>query len=564
MTTPFRRFPIPTVDATNFLAAAQAAQAGAEAARDQATAVSVLTDAVAGRAAAVASSADVQRVNVKTPGGATISYVRDDAGTALVRNDGVRFSPDGVPTPDHWAENTLPGITDMTAAAVACQAWSNRVYLLASRYALASDALVFDEDAPVLIGAGVGQSVIVDTSTTGDLVSFTDNDGGAIYNAQIGRFTVQGNTARAGGWHITGGKRFINSWIGQIELLDWFNGLRLYASAKTFVTDIICEIRNRPTKAGKGIEIFADAANPGRPSDLHIHNVQVVAPDTGASWYTNAINIAGCDGVYMSKVHTINGDNGLRVAPSTTGDADVLASLFVTDCYFDRSYGDNVIFLGDTNLAKKYRKIQFKGGQIRESRGANGGLVIATDTVVEELILSDLHIDGCYRSGVRCAETADLANVTITGCQFSANNSQAVSSHADLYVSATGATIVGNSFVGGSDTAIRSIGTNAVIASNNLTASTAAAKIVAPSDAVIRGNAGYVTKTHGSVAFSASASQTVSHGLSATPTAGQISLTAISASGTGGHVSNITSTTFDIVFASPVTATVHWRADIEG
>jgi len=68
-------------------------------------------------AAAATIPTAVLRIQVATPQGRTISYVRDASGTALTTNGAtVNWSPDGVAAPDHWAENTTPGTTLMTTA----------------------------------------------------------------------------------------------------------------------------------------------------------------------------------------------------------------------------------------------------------------------------------------------------------------------------------------------------------------------------------------------------------------------------------------------------------------
>lgn len=71
------------------------------------------------RAAAVASiiHPSVGRIFVLSPDNTKVEYVRDPSGTALTTNDGaVGWSPADIVTPDHWAENTTPGTTSMSAA----------------------------------------------------------------------------------------------------------------------------------------------------------------------------------------------------------------------------------------------------------------------------------------------------------------------------------------------------------------------------------------------------------------------------------------------------------------
>ena len=67
-------------------------------------------------------AADISGVVLRTGyihNGRAYIFIRDAAGTALTSNDGATWSPDGRTYPDHFAENTIPGTTNMAAAAQA-------------------------------------------------------------------------------------------------------------------------------------------------------------------------------------------------------------------------------------------------------------------------------------------------------------------------------------------------------------------------------------------------------------------------------------------------------------
>ncbi len=72
----------------------------------------------ASRAIAEAATipAPAVKISVMAPSGPVLDYFRDAAGTALTTADGQNWSPAGDAYPDHWAENTTPGATDMGAA----------------------------------------------------------------------------------------------------------------------------------------------------------------------------------------------------------------------------------------------------------------------------------------------------------------------------------------------------------------------------------------------------------------------------------------------------------------
>lgn len=79
----------------------------------------------ASRAVAEASSplSVVLRLGILTPEGLSLWYVYDAAGTALTTADGRTWSPDGVIRPEHFAENTEQGVTDMGGAINAAVAY---------------------------------------------------------------------------------------------------------------------------------------------------------------------------------------------------------------------------------------------------------------------------------------------------------------------------------------------------------------------------------------------------------------------------------------------------------
>lgn len=84
-------------------------------------------------------------------GGIGVRYI--GSGTAIADMPG--YVPDGVATPDHFAENTSPGFTDMTAAIQSAVDAFPVVELRASRYRI-SDTIIFSGRVPHFYGQGRG------------------------------------------------------------------------------------------------------------------------------------------------------------------------------------------------------------------------------------------------------------------------------------------------------------------------------------------------------------------------------------------------------------------------
>lgn len=84
----------------------------------------------ANRTDAIAEDIDetIDSITVLSPSGRLLDYRRDASGTALTTADGGNWSPAGVGTPDHWAENTTPGTTDMTTAITAAAAFGDVLF----------------------------------------------------------------------------------------------------------------------------------------------------------------------------------------------------------------------------------------------------------------------------------------------------------------------------------------------------------------------------------------------------------------------------------------------------
>lgn len=146
----FNSFPIPTT-LLNATAIANAEANALAAAASQAAAASSAIQADDAATAAAASAAGIPAAGligivinsraeallahippgtgsiIVTEGDVVLFYQYDATGTALETADGATWSPLGVPTPLHWAENTTPGTTDMADALQSALAFAGEV-----------------------------------------------------------------------------------------------------------------------------------------------------------------------------------------------------------------------------------------------------------------------------------------------------------------------------------------------------------------------------------------------------------------------------------------------------
>lgn len=406
----------------------------------------------------------------------TVSYKAVSGSTDIPDLSGLTWASDA-PFPDHFKENS----GDMTAAFDACGA-VGKMRLRAATY-LVSGTANFNADKILIEGAGIGQTIIQCENATANVFELTDVN--SIYGAKIGGFDIvyTGAGNKTAGYAIYSDKRLIESEVSNIRMVDMFEGVRLYASGRVFVDNIMFITQDRDTSvspAARGLVIDADSANAGRPTDLHITDFQIMDTSGGAvAAGTFGIHIRGADGVYINGGHIHGMTYGLRVEPADADNRRTLASISVDQVYFDTAYEGHVFLVGDANDA--YRKLDFTACQFRDARGVNGSFVVASTDPIVGVKIVGCTFDDNDASAIRCVDTADAVSWTISNNLFRGNNTDNLANHGDIYLGGEGHTISGNTHTGGgaNGVGIQVLSADCLVTSNNLAKSTAGTPLAA-------------------------------------------------------------------------------------
>lgn len=126
----------------------------------------------------------ITSIEVATPSGWVLSFKRDESGTALTTADGGNWSPAGDVFPDHWAENSVPGTTNMRDAIEAAADFTKYLTFLPDAY-LSS-----------------GAAIVVPTGSVWSSVGYTTGYGGSMVTS--GCRIIEDRTASGNVFEITG------------------------------------------------------------------------------------------------------------------------------------------------------------------------------------------------------------------------------------------------------------------------------------------------------------------------------------------------------------------------
>jgi len=252
--------------------------------------------------------------------------------------------------------------------------------------------------------------------------------------------------------------------------------------------------------------------------------------------------------------------SGISIAMLPTSTSAV-TSVGISNCYLDTS--NNGALYIDNSAGGLIQRIRIENCWLSSAINSAGIRVISGSSVGG--LISDGNEFYLNNNGIEIDNGAVVAGLMVDSCVFSQNTT------ADITIgTGTSQFYVNNCFTGawGNLTAspvglyINSGCSNFTVIGNSLHNFT---DLSGSSFSVVANNLGVASHTTGSVTLSSGTSITVTHGAYKTPTAGQISVNALSAIGTTGNfwISNITATTFNINISGTGSIVFGWSVNVE-
>jgi hypothetical protein len=420
---------------------------------------------------------------------------------------------------------------------------------------LISNTLTITSSNICLSGESISSSVLYAPSSNFDLVHFNGTSL-SLYAVGIKNLRIYTPTDATGGFHVRLTK-CINSMFTNLYLVGWYNGIAVDGGGKIYIDNVILSQENRTAGTSNYAIDFLDTN--GINADVHLSNIQVV-PDLTKS-ATHTVSVRSSDGIYFSNLHM---HGGFLLQPNNVGNGQTLASIFFSNCYFDRSNDANFAFVGSAN---SYRNFMFDNCYFRD---AVNGVVFNASTLVSRIQFSNCSFSQQDNSGVDC-KNSNVSELIFNSCIYSDNNTVNNNAYGDMLLQGVNVIVNACTFKGGGALGygvyFKAGLSKSAIAACTLTESTTTKKFVNSGTVNKTGVLSGVTlKNRGSAALSSgSTSVTVTHGLSVTPSLEQILIMARSLkSGSGDlYPTNITATTFDIVSQSApsVSVSITWWVD---
>lgn len=370
--------------------------------------------------------------------------------------------PHGAVTPNHFAENSTPGATDMTAAINAALSYADTVFLRAEEY-LVSGTVTMHGRGKKLIGQGSSVSLLVTETDGHDIIAQTSAES-QVYGQAIGGMTIRyGSGAanfgtRTGGAHVYSNTYPRNCTYSDLELQNVFDGFNFNGAQFSTFDNIRFNqfgMATGGTSKGRAMFRFANdlsGSDPGYCTDVHISNVngsgyKGASQNSGIQFVVYANRL---DGLYITNSHFIYSDYQIYLdgAPNNGGYVGRMASLMVSNTYFDTCANSHVVFTGALN--SDYRSMMFGNCQFRNALGATGAIYL--NAAVAMVSLEGCIVRDAVYSGILSgpgAATGLASNLNVSGCVFSGNNTANSSAHGDVIWRGNGGAVSGNSHIGG-------------------------------------------------------------------------------------------------------------------
>jgi hypothetical protein len=244
-------------------------------------------------------------------------------------------------------------------------------------------------------------------------------------------------------------------------------------AAKLFIDRVSYDMVGRTGgTAGQCAFYFAD----GHGSDIHMTRVNGSGGITGSdrNGLLNHFIINSMDGLYINNSHFVYSEIAMQITPDAT---QTVASIKVAgDVYFDTARTRHISIEGIAgSLVKSF---SFMGTTFREG----GENCIFIGSAVTQLTFVGCNFRTFTASAIRDTETTVTSALSITGCLFDGNNTSNTSGEGDIVTRCTGSVINSNTFRGGGASGncvkiLGTLGTDNIVTSNNMSASTCTTKI---------------------------------------------------------------------------------------
>ncbi len=422
------------------------------------------------------------------------------------------------------------GVSDSTAAFDAALA-AGSIVVTPGTYLVSSLASISGRS---IVGAGYETCILLKTGGTGNLL--TVGAGGYV--------TVSGIQIQAVAPQTAGS--FVNLNGGPFSMSNF--GM-FGAFVGVTVADAIGDWSLRDgiisgLVATTGVGVLVGTGTGTAPVAGVISDV-VMSSLTGAKCAAH-ICLKNCGDLIISGCNLILGNRGLQIIP---GNGQNVSSVKCSDTFFDQAgvYGLEIAPTGTGAVARS----TFNDCWAAQAGTANVSMVASGTNSIDGISLINLDNFGGPNGIVISGLT--VTNTSILGGQHAgATPGSAISLADNQTFSIIGARIGASGGFGGNITGITISGAAAygIVHSNNLNDSVTPITNTAPAAVSIRNNLGYVTENRGTGSIaSGSTAATITHGLSVTPAAANISVTFTENPSTDpGNiwVDTITSTQFNV------------------
>lgn len=406
-------------------------------------------------------------------------------------------------------------------------------------------AITITSDGQSIFGINSGATVITTDHATADIFTITGQF------CELYGLSMTASVVRTGGAFINA--NFCNySHFHDFTMTAFWRGIVIQgASNLTGIHIDNARIMLGVSGTSEGILILSGV-------DLILQNLWIVGAP-GQNLMTG-VHVSNCGDLTLDHVSTVFAGNGLTIDP---GSGEATQVIFVSDCFFDSGSGAGIIIQPSN------------GGQVQATQiintwvatNAGGGVILnaASGAAILQTSIVDCILSNNTGIGVHFV-TSSVTHTNIAGCTISGNTTYGIFIEASLTkftiidntIGASGE-FVGNTLYG----LIILAGTDDFNISNNTMLGNGSGSInmfgASPpygtsafgTTCFITKNIGFITQNSSVLVTSGgSTTYTALHGLGTTPFVQDVGLTLASGLGlaTYFYVSNVTATSFDIVF----------------